>query len=150
MKFLRAFPFAFLLPSISNSAETPLLVVQPALFGSRWTEVVTTGVLTISFDLCNITSNRGAVETNDNVFQQDDNVFQQGIEPTYNEGLFYDAIGLGSTCSDAEIARNTEMLFPSVKYLLITKSKFAAMRKDEESPDTTLSLASVSSEDSIG
>lgn len=131
------------LPTMAK-AQHNLIVAQPAMFGAKWTGTPTTFLRTISFDLCNQPQVDAAA--NDNIFQQSNtsSSFAQ------TDSLFFDAVGMSSECSFADMAQAAEKVFPTAKHLLISRVDLLAMTKFPREADTTLSLAAVTLDDAQG
>ena len=119
---------------------TPTLYAQPAMFGAKWTRIPTTFLRTISFDLCNQTQ----------IDATKDDIFRQSNSATSGEALFFDAVEMSSECTYADMAKAAETLFPTARYLLISRVDLLAMTKFPREPETTLSLAAVTLEDAQG
>eukprot|EP00980_Cylindrotheca_fusiformis_P028519 scaffold22607_cov123-Cylindrotheca_fusiformis.AAC.16 len=121
------------------SAETPTILAHPAMFGKRWLRIVTVVLRTIDADLCNETIADGVDSNN---FGSTDDLYDTAmlyVDPVLETGK--------EKCSYAEMAQATEKLYPAARHLLISRSGLVAMKKDDDSPDTNLALASVTYED---
>eukprot|EP00980_Cylindrotheca_fusiformis_P028521 scaffold22607_cov123-Cylindrotheca_fusiformis.AAC.18 len=124
------------------SAETPTILAHPAMFGKRWPRIVTVVLRTVDVDLCNETIAVGVNSTN--IFEGFDE------SDLYDTAMLYvdpsSKTGEGK-CSYAQMAQAAEKLYPTAQYVLVSRSELVAMKKDDDSSDTNLALATVTYDD---
>lgn len=119
------------------------------MFGTPWNGIITAAVIQTKVDICNATA---SVENNifvNSWFNQATGVGETDEEQPHDIAIFYENPEAGG-CDYSQMAQTVERLYPSAKYLLISRDSLIAMRKGADEPDTRLSLASVSLEDAEG
>lgn len=126
-----------------SSSSPRTILAHPSMFGTPWNGVVTAAVVKTNVDLCNEfiesaeNSTFSSWSTNDMNDQYDTAIFYNATEAEERKG----------SCDYSQMAQTVEKLYPSARYLLISKDSLAAMKKFEDEPDTILSMASVTMDD---
>lgn len=130
----------------NSSSVTQTILAHPSMFGSPWTGAVTAAVLKTTIDLCD--ENVEPSSTTENIFIT--SLSMNELNDQYEIAIFYDdPSSEEEKCQYSQMAETAERLYPSAKYLLVSKDIFSAMTKGDDEPDTNLSLASIQRDDAI-
>mmetsp|Transcript_30360 Transcript_30360/g.72783 ORF Transcript_30360/g.72783 Transcript_30360/m.72783 type:complete len:240 (-) Transcript_30360:1264-1983(-) len=126
-----------------NTSSPQSILAHPSMFGAPWTGIVTVVVVKTTTDLCSETLE----STENNIFF---NLSTNELNDQYDTAIFYDDPYVDEwkgSCDYSQMAQAVETLYPSAKYLLISKDSLTAFQKLDDEPDTNLSLASVTMDD---
>lgn len=150
---------------LAEMLSIPTITVQPAMFGKRWNSMVTGILEEIKFDLCDESSawtakknTNGSTNTNTNTNTSTSTSTNISDFKNPGDGFVLERIlffhdfhgeGDGKVCEYVQMAHTVERVFPTAKYLLITRSEFSTLGipEDFRHLDTKLSLATLSMED---
>ena len=135
-------------PQTADASIPNPLVVQPAWFGKSWgNATVNATIHVVDINLCNETSIAKSVETDGSL---EPSVLNTTSSRHQSTALLFDAVGWNSQCPFPDMAQAAQKAFPFADSLLISRVDFVGMAQQPGELDTSLRMATITVEDTLG